>query len=140
MKTKAVRNSVFIIVLVFLLSTVAFATMEASHYLSFYNAYITKTGNTIKVNFAVEGAGIMDYVGVTEIYLYERANSNSSWTLVKTYLSTDPVYASAMMDSNTSYKDDYVSYSGNSTYQYMAYVTVYAEKDGGSDSRGIIAS
>ena len=140
MKKRAFRLSIIIIVLTLLLSSVAFATMDASQYLSFYAAYITKNGNTIKVNFQVEGTRIMDYVGVTEIYLYERANSNSSWTLVKTYLYTDPIYASAMMDSNTSYKDDYVSYSGNSSYQYVAYVTVYAEKDGGSDSRDILAS
>ncbi len=140
MKGKAIRLSIMLIVLVLLLSMVAFASMEASYYLSYYNAYITKTGNTIKVNFEVQGTRVMDYVGVTEIYLYERASSSDAWTLVHTFLSSDPVYASSMMESNTSFKDDYVSYSGNSSYQYMAYVTVYAEKNGGSDSRGIVAS
>lgn len=140
MKRRAFRVSVIVIVLALLLSSVAFATMDASQYLSFYAAYITKSGNTVKVNFQVEGTRIMDQIGVTEIYLYEKTSSSGSWTLVQTFLASDTAYASAMMDSNTSYKDDYVSYSGNSSYQYMAYVTVYAEKNGGSDSRGIVAN
>ncbi len=139
MRNKAIRLSVIILVLTMLLSTTVFSSMEASQYISSYGAYISKTGNTVKVHFDVVGTGVMDNIGATEIYLYERANSYSSWTLVKTFLSSDPAYASAMMDSNIGFKDDYVSYSGNSSYQYMAYITVYAEKNGGSDSRGIIA-
>lgn len=140
MKRRAIRCSIIIIVLAILLSTAVFATMEASHYLTYYNSYITRSGNTVKVYIDVVGTGIMDQIGATEIYLYERANSYSSWTLVQTYLSSDPVYASSMIDTNASFKDDYVSYIGNSSYQYKAYVTIYAEKDGGSDSRDIIAS
>jgi len=140
MRKRFIRVSAIIFVLVVLLSSVAFASLDASKYLSSYGAYISKTGNTIEIHFDVVGTGIMDQIGSTEIYLYERANSSGSWTLVKTYLSTNPAYASAMMDSYASFKDDYVSYSGSSSYQYMAYITVYAEKNGGSDSRGIIAS
>ncbi len=140
MKRMMIRCSVIILVLAVLLSTAAYATMDASNYLTYYNSYITKSGNTVKVYIDVVGTGIMDRIGATEIYLYERANSSSSWTLVQTYLSSDPAYTSAMIDTNASFKDDYVTYSGNSSYQYMAYVTVYAEKNGGSDSRGIVAS
>lgn len=140
MKKRAMRVSFIVVVLALLLSTVAFATMDASHYLSFYNAYITKSGNTIKINIDVVGTGIMDKIGATEIYLYERVNSSDSWSLVQTYLSSDPAYTSSMIDTNISFFDDYVSYSGNSSYQYMAYVTIYAEKDGGSDSRNVVAS
>lgn len=139
MKKNISRALLLIIVLTLLLSTVAFAATEASYYLQYYNGYITKTGNTIKVNFDVQGTKIMDKVGVTEIYLYERANSSSSWTLVQTYLSTDPTYSSTMMGTNTNYHYDYVTYSGSSSKQYYAYVTCYAEKDGGSDSRSFIA-
>ena len=140
MKKSFVRIFTILIIMVMLLSTVSYAALEARNYLQYYNAYITKTGNTIKVNFEVQGTRIMDKVGVTEIYLYERDNSSSSWTLVKTFLSTDPNYSSAMMGTKTNYQLDYVSYSGSSSKQYAAYVTVYAEKDGGSDSRGITAS
>lgn len=138
MKKQLLRALSLILILAFILSTSAFATMDASDYLSFYNAYISRTGNTVTVNFEVEGTRIMDYIGVTEIYLYERANSMSSWSLVKTFLSTDSVYASSMISSNTSLKLDSVSYSGSSSKQYMAYVTCYAEKNGGSDSRALI--
>jgi hypothetical protein len=140
MKRRAIRFSAMIVVLALLLSTAAFAAMDASHYLSYYNAYITRSGNTVKVYIDVVGTGVMDQIGATEIYLYERENSYSNWTLVQTYLYSDPAYASAMMVSNASFKYDYVSYSGNSSYQYMAYVTIYAEKNGGSDSRNYIAN
>ncbi len=140
MSKRLIRVSATIIILAMLLSTAALATTEASQYLSYYEAYITKSGNTIKVNFAVEGTRVMDQIGVTEIYLYQKTSTYGSWTLVQTYLSSDPAYASTMMDSNVGYIDNYVSYAGNSSYQYFAYVTVYAEKDGGSDSRDIIAN
>lgn len=138
MKKQSWRVLSFVLILAFILSISVFATMDASDYLSFYNAYISRTGNTVTVNFEVEGTRIMDYIGVTEIYLYERANSMSSWSLVKTFLSTDSVYATSMISSNTSLKLDSVSYSGSSSKQYMAYVTCYAEKNGGSDSRTLV--
>ena len=103
MKKKAIHLSVIVIVLALLLSTAAFATMESSQYLSYYNAYISKNGNTIKVNFEVQGTRVMDKIGVTEIYLYEKTGSSGSWTLVQTYLSSNPTYANAMMDSNVGY-------------------------------------
>ena len=140
MKSKAIRVSVILIIMALLLSMVAYASVEASHYISSYGAYISKTGNTVKIYFDVVGTGIMDQIGATEIYLYEKTSTYGSWTLVHTFLYTDPTYATSMMGSNTGFKDDYVSYSGNSSYQYKAYITVYAEKDGGSDSRNITAT
>lgn len=140
MKNRAVRLSVIIIIITMLLSTAAFAAMEASQYLSYYDAYITRSGNTVKVYIDVVGTGVMDQIGATEINLYERANNSSSWTLVQTYLYTDPAYASDMMDTHASFKYDYVSYAGNSSYQYKAIVTVYAEKNGGSDSKTVTAT
>lgn len=129
-----------VLVLALILSTASYATQKASYYLQYYDAYITKSGNTIKVNFEVQGTSIMDAVGVTEIYLYERENSTSSWILVQTYLSTNPNYTATMIGTNTGLKYGHVSYSGSSTKQYMAYVTCYAEKNGGSDSRDITAN
>lgn len=139
MKFLKSRTIVLLAIIVMLFSMTAYAAIDASYYLSSYTAYISKSGNTVKVNFEVEGTRIMDNVGVTEIYLFERTNSSNSWSLVATYLYTNPTYASSMMASSANFKADYVSYSGNSSYQYMAYVTVYAEKDGGNDSRNITA-
>ncbi len=135
------RNLIFVLVLLVtmsLLATSAFAALEASYYLSYYGASITNNGNTIKVNFEVQGTSIMDVVGVTEIYLYERDDSNSQWTLVHTYLSSDSAYTNQMISTNASIKHSYVSHSGSSSKQYMAYITCYAEKDGGSDSRPLV--
>ena len=114
--------------------------MEASDYLSSYSAYISNSGNTIKVYFDVEGTAIMDSIGVTQIYLYERVDSSSSWTHVKTYLASNPTYTDILMESHTGFHYGHVEYSGNASYDYKAYVTVYAEKNGGSDSRNIIAN
>ncbi len=138
MKQKALRITTLIIVILMTLSITSYAAVESSLYLSYYNAYITKTGNTVTVHFDVEGTRKMDTIGAPSIYLYERPDSNSSWTLVETYLSTDPTYTATLIANNTVVKIDSVSYDGNSSYQYKAYVTVYAEKDGGSDSRNLI--
>ena len=140
MRRSVSRMLLILLVALFLLSTISFAANEASLYLSGYLAYITKSGNTININYEVLGTRTMDKIGVTEIYLYEKSTGSSTWTLVATYLSTDPTYTSAMIGTNTGLKMDSVSYSGTSSYQYKAYVTVYAEKDGGSDSRNIVAS
>ena len=118
--------------------TKSHATLEASDYLSAYCVYISNSGNTIKVHYEVEGTRKMDVIGATQVYLYERVDNNSNWSLVQTYLSSDPTYTSTMLGTNTAFKLDHVDYSGNSSYQYKAYVTVYAEKNGGSDSRNLI--
>lgn len=140
MKKTTIRLLVIVVATFLLLNTVSYAAIESSDYLSAYAAYITTSGNTIKVNFDVQGTRIMDKVGATEIYLYEKTTPSGSWSLVQTYLSSDSNYYPSMIGTNTFLKMGYVTYSGSSSYQYKAYVTVYAEKDGGSDSRVIIAS
>ena len=138
MKSRLIRPILITLVFALILSSTCFAYDRASYYLSYYEASISKTGNTIKVNFEVQGTNIMDVVGATEIYLYERASDGYSWILVETYLSTDNTYTSQMISTNASIKHSHVSYSGSSSKQYMAYVVCYAEKDGGSDSRNLI--
>lgn len=140
MNQRVTRTVLILLIMVLLLSSASYASNKASLYLSAYTAYITKSGNTININFEVVGTRMMDKLGTTEIYLYEKTSTYGSWTLVATYLSTDPTYAASMIGTNTGYKMDSVSFSGSSSYQYKAYVTVYAEKDGGSDSRDIIAN
>ena len=138
MKKIIIRPIIIILIVALALSSTCYASKKASYYLSYYEASISKTGNTIKVNFEVQGTSIMDVVGVTEIYLYERASGTYSWVLVNTFLSTDSTYTSQMINTNSGIKHSYVSYSGSSSKQYMAYVVCYAEKDGGSDSRDIV--
>ena len=137
---KRILSVVFLVLVIFNSTLVmsSHATMEASDYLSSYSAYISNSSNTIKVYFDAEGTRRMDYIGATQIYLYQRIDSNSSWTLVQTYLSSNPTYTSIMIGTNTAFHNGHVEYSGNASYEYKAYITEYDEKDGGSDSRSFI--
>lgn len=128
------RMQFFALVILFslILSTVAFAAMNSSDYIDTTSAHITRNGNTVTVNFYVVGVGIMNEIGVKNIYLYEL--NGSSWSLVKTFNYLDPLYAATMMQSNTHTKNGSVSYSGSAGKQYFASCWFYAEKDGGSDT------
>ena len=132
MRKKTLRIFAFIIVLTMLLSTVAFAATNASAYIAATNAFITRDGNTIEVNFWIVGTGTMDQIGVKYIYLYEK--TGNTWYWVKTFAYTDPLYATTLMGSSTHYKAGYVTYSGSASKSYYADCRFYAEKDGGSDT------
>lgn len=129
---KIIRIVALCLLLSLLLSFAAFAAMESSAYISYTSAVITKSGNTINVVFEIYGRNIMDKIGVTTIYLYEK--TGNTWYLVKTFDYTDPLYAADMMAYNTGIKYDSVSYSGNGSKDYYANVNFYAERNGGYDT------
>lgn len=105
---------------------------RASYYLSSYSAYIYPAGNgLVQVCYSVRGTGIMDDIGVQRITLYE-SKDNSTWTLVRTFTSTN--YTS-MMNHDDYYHGGYLNYGGVAGRYYKAYVTVWAGKDGGGDNR-----
>ena len=131
MRKKTIRIIALIIVLTMLLSTAVFASMNASAYIAATSAWITRDGNTVKVNFYIVGTDAMDQIGVKYIYLY--AKTGNTWYLVKTFRYTDPLYA-YIMDTNTSAHAAYVTYSGSASKSYYADCRFYAEKDGGSDT------
>jgi hypothetical protein len=132
MKNRAFRIITLLIVLTLLLSTAAFAAMNASAYIAATNAWITRSGNTVEVNFSIVGTSMMDKIGVKYIYLYEQ--NGNSWVLVKTFAYTNSLYASTMMDSSSSGHAGYLSYSGSASKNYFADCRFYAEKNGGSDT------
>ena len=132
MRKKVARIFILVVVMVLLLTTVAFAAMDASEYIAATSAGITRNGNTVNVNFYIIGATSMDQIGLKHIYLYEM--NDNIWTLVKIFNYTDPLYATALMDSNTYAKTGSVSYSGSAGKQYYASCWFYAEKNGGSDT------
>lgn len=133
MRNKVIRTVSFIILLTMILSTVAFAGTTSSAYIASTSAYITKSGSNINVYFLITGKNIMDEIGATYIYLYEK--NGNTWSLVKTFDSTDANYSSAMLSTNTSIKSSHVTYtSGNSSKYYYAVVHFYAERNGGSDT------
>ena len=132
MRKKFLRIIALIIALSILLASTAFAAVNASAYINVTNAWITRDGNTVEVNFWIIGTGTMDQIGVKYIYLYEK--TGTTWYLVKTFAYTDPLYAATLMGSSTYYKAGYVTYSGSASKNYYASCRFYAEKDGGSDT------
>jgi hypothetical protein len=131
-RKRTLRIIVLIIVCTLMLSTAAFAAMNASEYINVTSAWITRDGNTVKVNFYIVGTGQMDMIGVKKVYLYE-LNGNT-WSLVKTFNYTNPVYTATMVNYNSGAKAAYLSYNGSSSKCYYADCRFYAEKDGGSDT------
>lgn len=104
----------------------------ASSYLEAYMAYVySGGGGKVQVCFDVTGSTKMDKIGATTIVLKE-SSDNKSWKTVKTFK-----YASypSMIRSNSVTHTSSVSYSGVAGRYYKATVTIYAAKDGGSDSR-----
>lgn len=132
MKRKTFRIITFIFALTLLLSTAAFAAINASAYIAATNTWITRAGNTVKVNFSIVGTGTMDMIGVKYVYLYER--NGTDWDLVETFDYTDPDYDDIMMDTDISGHAGYLPYSGYANKSYYADVRFYAERNGGSDT------
>lgn len=134
MKRTIIRTVSLALVLILLLSTIAFAAETSSAYISITNAYIIRSGDDVTVYFYIVGKSLMDQIGAKKILLYEN-NWDNTWTLVKTFDSTDPQYTSALLSTNTSAKSSSVTYTeGSATKNYYALVRFYAEKDGGSDT------
>ncbi len=132
MRKKSIRVLALVIALTLLLSTAAFAAINASAYITATNAFITRDGNNVEVNFWIVGTDTMDQIGVKYIYLYEK--NGYTWSLVKTFAYTNPLYSATMMDSSTAGHAGYVTYSGSASKSYFASCRFYAEKDGGSDT------
>ena len=110
---------------------------KASYYLSSYSAYIAAIGGgKIQVWFDVNGVAKMSRIGAARVIIYE-STDNKNWSSVKTYYYTS---YSSMTATNKINHISYVPYSGVSGRYYKATVTVYAAKDGGSDSRLVYTS
>ena len=108
---------------------------EASDYISYTSVAASRTGNTVRIDFEIQGTGSMIKIGTTYIYLYS-VDANGYESLVKTYyyLSGES-YASQMMGYFTGYHDGYVTYAGSSGYTYYAQVVFLANNSSGGDSR-----
>ena len=132
MKKKTLRLFVFVVVLSLLLSTMAFASQTSSAYIAATNGYFTRSGNNVNIYFSIVGRGIMNEIGVSEIYLYEK--TGNTWNLVYIFDSSDSDYTDDMLSYNTSAKADHVTYSGSSSKDYLAILYFYAADDNGSDT------
>ena len=118
------------LVLVISLSGIACASYEED-FSPYTNAYIesmtgalSKSGDTLNVNFSVFGTGRMTSIGASCIKIY-----TSGGTLVKTFWSA---YNPSMLGSNTYSYSGTVSYDGTDGTTYYAVITGYASYGGGS--------
>ena len=132
MNKRITRSVAFILLLCFLLSTVAFASVNSSAYIAVTSGYFTRSGNDVNIYFSIVGRHLMDEIGVSKIYLYEK--NGNVWSLVYTFDSADSTYTSDMLSYNASAKADHVTYSGSSTKDYYALLYFYAADGNGSDT------
>lgn len=108
---------------------------RSSDYLDYYYAEINPAASgDLEVNFNVGGKGIMDEIGARTIILQESTNG-SNWYIAETFRYGD--YPN-MMGYDKSSHSSYVEYAGDPDRFYRAYVTVWAGKNGGGDSRRIL--
>ncbi len=132
------RIASFVLVLVLMLgATLPAIATEASpytsNYIMYYDGGVTKSSTgTVKVWFDVGCFSDVKELGASEIKLYEMKQGSSTWSLVKTFKSS--VYTS-MVTSNDMEYDSSVTYSGTSTSNYKATITIFAGNGTDNDVR-----
>lgn len=132
MKKKIIRVGSIILILCLVLTSYAFASTNSSAYIAYSNAHYTRTGNDVNIYFSVVGRGMMNEIGVSEIWLYEK--NGNTWEWVYTFYASDSNYTADMLSYNTTAKADHVTYSGSSTKDYLAILYFYAADSNGSDT------
>ena len=132
MKKKTILRLAFILAVFVMLFSIAFAAEESSAYIGAMNGYFTRSGNNVNIYFSIVGRGIMDEIGVSEIWLYEK--TGNTYNLVYTFYADDPAYTDDMLSYNTSAKADHVTYAGSASSDYLAILYFYAANGNGSDT------
>lgn len=111
--------------------TAPVADARASLYLDLYTGGVSKSGNTLTIDFYVVGTGMLDTIGASTIRIYESSNG-TKWTLVETFNSST---TSSMVRSNYYVHDSLITYTCVSSRQYYAIITFYGADSKGSDSK-----
>ena len=132
MKAKMIRTMAIIVILTIILSMAAFAAQNSSAYISSTNGYFLRSGNDVNIYFTIVGKHLMNEIGVSKIYLYEK--NGNTWSRVYTFDADDSNYTTNMLSYNASAHADHVTYSGSSTKDYYAKIYFYAADDDGSDT------
>lgn len=132
MKKKTIRFGILTLMMCLMLSTFAFASTTSSAYIGYSNAHFTRSGNDVNIYFSVVGRGMMNEIGVSEIWLYEK--NGNAWNWAYTFYASDSNYTADMLSYNTTAKADHVTYSGFSTKDYLAILYFYAADNNGSDT------
>lgn len=107
---------------------------RASDYLNSYGAsmYQGSSSGSVRVAFTVLATKHSDYVGVSQLVIY-KSNGTRAATITGTV-------------GNGLLREDAATHAGSYTYygepgiSYYAILTMYAERDGGSDSRSYLTN
>lgn len=125
--------------LLMLISTTVFATQaggvlpRASYYLDAYYIDFEADGNeTMCVSVLVEGTSKQDKIGISYIDIEQKIGNR--WSYFDTLEAAD--YPDFYDYDSYDYMGD-VYFEGTPGVEYRVTVCVYAEKDGGSDSRTV---
>jgi hypothetical protein len=133
MKKSFIRIVLAVVIAAMCLSAVPFAASaapEASDYIDYYSASISKSSTTMTVNFSIYATGTMTSLGASTIRIYSKSGSAS--TLVSTLSSST---TTGMLKSNSAYHSSSVQCSGTAGTQYYAVVTFYAADSSGSETK-----
>lgn len=109
------------------------AEPRASLYLQSYGAHLSvdETGR-LNIDFNVTATRPSDYVGVSKIVIYKLSGSREA-TITGTT-------ANGLLRANASIHAGNYYYQGEPGETYFALLTMYAERDGGSDSKSYITN
>ena len=119
---------VLVAVMLLPLSAYAEGISRASNFFVETSTYIDKvSGTTFEVWFDVTAKSLMDELGTSTIKI-QRSSDRTNWTTMKTF-SKDSY--SQMIDEDTVWHGDCVTYTGTAGYYYRAKVTFYAKNDSG---------
>lgn len=128
------RTVCFLMAAVMLFSTTAFAAeSRSSNFFAKSSTYIDRSSSSkLDIWFDVTAVGTMQVLGVRSIEL-QKSTDKTNWSYVKTYEMAD---FPQMTCSNTVAHADCVTYYGNSSYYYRAYVEFYAKNSSGTGVYG----
>lgn len=109
---------------------------RASYYLdAYYIDFEAEGDESMCLSILVEGVGAQDKIGISYIDIEKKVGNR--WTYVDTLYAADNPYFYEL--NSDAYMDD-VYIEGIAGVEYRTLVCVYAEKNGGSDSRIITSN
>lgn len=131
-----IRRLTSLILTLCMISTIltSFAAARSSAYLDAYSAGCNpRSGGEIAIWVDVTGTKAkMDCLGADKIYLYE-STDGTNFTRVKIFNRSD--YPNMTVTNANNYYKTAVTYQGTVGNYYYAVVYVYAEYNGGSDTK-----
>lgn len=123
MKKKLLRTIAFCLLAAALLSTAAFATVDANPYIGSTNVSIGAKNGVVTVASTITATDIYPDVGIRTLYIYQVGEATPVATFTYT---THP----SLMGHNTGSHSASVSYNGSASEKYYAEVHFYAGQMG----------